>query len=345
MITRRVLLQSAAAAAGGQVRFGRPIRIGIIGTEGHVGDVLKPLPQCPEVEVVAASATNASALAKLKATRKYTNWREMLDREKDLDVVAVTNNNGERAEVIVAAAERKKHVMAEKPLALTRQDLARVRKAVESNRVSLGMLLPMRYAGPYVAMKEQIGAGAIGEVLLITSQKSYKLGNREEWYRNRKTYGGTIAWIGIHMIDLMRHISGREFKEATSYQARIGFPEVREMETVTTSIFRLDNGGLAELNMDYLRPEPASSHGDDRLRLAGTKGVLEWKADTGLTLMMSAEKPRRLELPKDGSVFLDYLRATYLGAAPTLTAEDAYRVTEITIAAQESADLGRPVKV
>lgn len=343
MITRRALLQAAAVAP---VTFGRKIRVGIIGTEGHTGELSKPLAVAPEIELVAAAGTNAAQLAKLKVARRYTDWRRLLDREPDLDVIAVTNNNGERAQVILACAERKKHIIAEKPLALTRGDLDKIKNAIGANQLSLSTLMTMRYEPQYMAMKERMRSGELGEVLQVTSQKSYKLGDRDEWFKSRKTYGGTIAWIGIHMIDLMRHISGREFKEAMSYQARLGFPQLREMETVTTSIFKLDNGGLAELHMDYLRPATSPSHGDDRLRIAGTQGILEWQAGTGLTLMTKDRKPMRIEpLPKPGTLFLDYLRATYSGSPPSMSAEDSYRITEITIAAQEAADLGHPVKV
>ena len=340
-MTRRLLLQSLAAGAA-PVSFGRKIRVAFIGNEGHVGEITKPLNTVPEIEIVAADRADP----KLRAKKTYKNWREMLDSEKDLDVVAVTNDNGGRAEAIIACAQRKLNVIAEKPLALTREDLARVRDAVQTNGISLGMLLTMRYEPPYLAMRERMLAGEVGDVLQMSSQKSYKLGNRAEWFKSRRTYGGTIAWIGIHMIDLMRHIGGREFVEAASFQTRVGFPQFREMETVTTSMFRLDNGGLAELHMDYLRPESASTHGDDRLRIAGTKGVLEWQQSTGLVLQTQAGKPTTItSLPQHGELFLDYLRATYSGGKPSITVDDMFRVTEITIAAQQAADLGRIVKI
>ena len=57
------------------------------------------------------------------------------------------------------------------------------------------------------------------------------------------------------------------------------------METATASVLQLDNGGLATLRVDYFRPETAPTHGDDRLRLAGTKGIVEYQASTGVTLM------------------------------------------------------------
>ena len=129
-------------------------------------------------------------------------------------------------------------------------------------------------------------------------------------------------------------------------QTRIGFPDLGEMENVTASIFKLDNGGIANLRMDYLRTESAATHGDDRLRLAGTQGVAEFQASTGVTLMTSSQKPHVVEsLPARQSVFLDFLDSAYNGKPASLTLADMYRVTEITIAAQQAADQGGLVKI
>jgi predicted dehydrogenase len=269
----------------------------------------------------------------------------MLDKEK-LDLVAVCNNNGERAAAILDCISRNLDVIAEKPFALTTGDLNKIRSAATENRTKLGMLLPMRFDPAYLALRQIVQEGLIGEVAQIASQKSYKAGVRPAWYLKRATYGGTIAWIGIHMIDLMRYTSGREFKEAIGLQTHIGFPDLGEMENVTASIFKLDNGGLATLRMDYLRSESAATHGDDRLRLAGTKGVAEYQASTGVTLMTSSQKPHVIEsLPKRQSVFIDFLESAYNGKPANLTQADMYRVNEITIAAQQAADQGRFIPI
>src|SRR5258705_8210044 len=121
------------------------------------------------------------------------------------------------------------------------------------------------------------------------------------------------------MSDLLPNISGLEFKEVIGMKPHIGFPNRGEMENVTASIFKLDNGGLATLRMDYLRTEPAETHSDDRLRLAGTKGVAEYQASTGVTLMTTSLKPHQiLKLPTQQSVFVDFLESAYNGKTPSL---------------------------
>jgi predicted dehydrogenase len=148
------------------------------------------------------------------------------------------------------------------------------------------------------------------------------------------------------MIDLMIATSGRDVRRVASLQNRIEFPELKEMENVTASLFELDNGGIATLRLDYFRTPSAPTHGDDRLRIAGTKGVIEWTQATGLVLMTNEQPPEKQErLPQPGQVFIDFLEHVYLGRATALPVEEIYRGNEITIAAQLAADKGDWVSV
>ena len=326
------------AAAVAPLRLPKKVRVALIGSEGHTSEILSPLPSLPDVELVGTSGKP------VKGVQEYKDYRQLLDDQKP-DIAAICNNNGERARVILDALSRKMHVIAEKPLALTMADLGRIQKSVAANHVKIGMLLPMRYDPPYLALKDIVSKGLIGEVAQVSSQKSYKAGKRDEWYLHRETYGGSIAWIGIHMIDLMRWTSGREFRSVMGMQGHVGFPQLKQMENVTASIFQLDNGGVASLRMDYLRTENADTHGDDRLRLAGTKGVAEYQAATGVTLMTADQKPHVVSsLPPQGSLFTDWLNEVYNGKPSMISQADIYRVTEITIGAQEAADKGTVVQ-
>ncbi len=342
--TRRSLLGGLAVAAAETLKLPAKVRVAIVGLDGHPTEITTPLKDMPDVEVVAIAAEDNAAVerfargkARLAGARAFSDYREMLDAMKP-DVVAVCNNNGQRAAAILEAAGRKMNVIAEKPLALTRGDLAKVKGAVKANGIQLGMLLPMRYEPSYQALRQIVQSGEIGEVIQISAQKSYQLGKREDWYKHRETYGSTILWIGCHMFDLMRFTSGRNFVEASSFMGRVGFSGYGDMETTTATAFRMDNGGTATLHMDYCLPASASSHGDDRLRLSGTKGVAEYMAATGTTLATTAAKPHRLDtLPPAGPVFRDYIASVYGGAAPTLSLDDIYTVCEVTIAAHEAA--------
>ncbi|MBC8166554.1 MAG: Gfo/Idh/MocA family oxidoreductase, partial [Bryobacteraceae bacterium] len=211
-MTRRSALGAGVAlqvarSAEVPVRLPKKIRLGMVGFDGHPGEILDPLPRLPDVELVAVCA-EAGAVAKasknlyVSAAHKYQNLVEMLDKER-LDVVAVCNNNGERAAAVMECVQRKLNVISEKPLAINMEDFVRVRQNVQRQGVSLGLLVPMRCEPPFAALREIVSEGQIGEVIQVSGQKSYRVG-QEEWRRTRATYGSTILWIGIHMIDLMR---------------------------------------------------------------------------------------------------------------------------------------------
>lgn len=352
--TRRAVIAglACAPAAMAAVRLPRKVRLGLLDLEGHVGEVIKPLPQLPDVEVVAIAHPSAAVVKKqasnprLANAKHYADWRSMLEKE-EMDVVSVCNANGPRAEAIFACLDRKLQIIAEKPLALTRPDLERIRTQLAKNGTTLSTLLPMRFSPPYLALRKIALSGAIGEVINISAQKSYKAGSRPPWMKKQDTYGGTIPWIGIHMIDLMRFTSKCEMTDAFSWRSQIGAPAgIGEMENTTGTIFRLANGGVATLHMDYSRPESAPTHGDDRLRLAGTKGVLEYMAATGVTLLREGAKPEVIhDLPAEGSVFIDFLEHVYNGKPTALPFDDIYRANLVTIAAQEAAVQGRVVRV
>ncbi|MBI3281083.1 MAG: Gfo/Idh/MocA family oxidoreductase [Acidobacteria bacterium] len=355
MLSRRHLLASAlatpAAAADSPVRLPKRIRLAIIGFEGHPGEVTGPLPRLPDVEVIAIADFDAAVLQRearrprLAAAVKYADYRQMLERERP-DVVAVCNTNGERAAAVLAALKRGLHVIAEKPLATRRSDYNEIKSAVARQGVKLGQLLPMRFSSPFLAMRDLVRAGAIGEVAQMDSQKSYRVGDRDSWYFKRASYGGTILWIGIHMIDLMRFTSGREFRQAGGFQGHVGFPRIGDMENVTVSMFRLDNGGTASLRMDYLRTPSSPTSSDARLRLAGTRGILEYREKDGLTLMTIDRKPEAVtDLPPRGQVFIDFLEHVYASKPTQLPLDDIWRANEATIAAHEAAAEGRIVGV
>jgi predicted dehydrogenase len=322
------------------------IRVAIIGLAGHYSDVTAAAKLLPNLRFTAISDPSSETLARaarsatLATARPYTDHRALLASEP-LDLIAICGENAPRARIVRDCAERNLPIMTEKPLALTTSELTDIKRTLRRHPVPLSMLLTMRCTPPYLAMRDIVRQGTIGEVVSMDAQKSYQLGTRPEWMKHRQTFGGTIPYIGIHMLDLMGWISGREFTQVAAFHSNVGAPEIGEMENNAALILKLDNHGSASLRMDYLRPASAASHGDDRLRIVGTRGIVEYQQDR-LTLITQTEPLTTITtLPPAKSLFADFVESIYLGKSHIITPAEIFRLSEIVLQARAAADTGR----
>lgn len=359
-MTRRSLIAGAslsgiafaAEAPPAIVKLPRKVRLAILGLSGHISEILDALKVLPDVKLQAISDGDAKRLnaigerAGVPAEHRYGSPRELLNREQ-FEIAGICGSDGERAGLILDCIARGQHVIAEKPLATEWSDFRKIQAALKGARTQLTMLLPMRFWGAFTAMKQIVESGQIGEIAQIDSQKSYILGNnRPEWMLHRSSFSGTIPYIGIHLVDLMRFTSGREFIRVSAFQAHIGQPAAGDMENTAVTIFQLDNGATAQMHLDYLRPATAATHGDDRLRLAGTQGVLEYREADGLTLITNRQKSHSIaELPANRSLVVNFIASLYGSEPRTLTLHDIYRANESVLTARDAANARRVLEI
>ncbi len=319
--------------------------IGFIGLEGHYGAILRDIPSRQDARLAAVVATDENALNRARSqesadadTGFYLDYREMLEEEK-LDVVTVCLADGERAQVLQDCAQAGVHIISEKPLAMDIEDLSAVRKAVSDNQIRLSILLTMRFSGTYLALRDIVERGVIGEVIQMTAQKSYKLGQRSEWMKHRDTFSGFIPYIGIHAIDLLRWTSGREFVAVSAFQSNVAPPEIGDMEDNATVALKMDNGGTASVRLDYLRSPAAPTHGDATMRLAGSRGIVEVTNDgSDVTLMTVDQPPEPVPIPPSMSFLGDFLDSLNGDSSHLIPMEDAFHVTEICLKARTAAE-------
>jgi len=327
-------------------------RVGILGLKGHQSVVLNSITKMEDAVLSAVADDSEEALTRLRGhpavtseTRFYRDIFRLLEEEK-IDIACVCGTDGERAQVLLECLRRGIHVLSEKPLTMTLEELDQVKEAYRSSGVTLSMLLTMRFSPSYRKIRETVASGVIGEVCLANAQESYKLGERPGWQKSHKTFSSTLAFIGVHSVDLIRWCTGREFTWVMAYQSNVGHPEVREMEDNAVMILRMDNGGSACIHLDYCRPMKAPTHGDDLLRVAGNKGVIEtFEQGSRVRLITHEGEPEELQLGKPVDEFLNFLNAVKGLEDCEVPAEDCFRVTEIVLRARESAETGRPVNL
>jgi len=318
------------------------IRLGMIGTVGHVSTILRDLPSMEHIKLVACSNMDNPNLDLPEGVRIYDTYEEMLDGER-LDLVGVCLPYYLNAKASTAAAERGIHVITEKPVATTLEDLVKLKETVAGNGVRLTALLSMRMEPRFQAVYKAVGEGAVGEPILATAQKSYKFGkSRPDFYRDLRTYGGTIPWVGIHAIDYIHFTTRLDYTEVVAFQGNKDHPDYPGCQDYAGMLFRMSNGGTAMVNLDYLRPETAPTHGDDRLRIIGSEGVVEIK-DLGarVELITSGREPYDLPLPEGKSFMRDFIDELRGRGKHVLSPEEPFEMTRVALLARLSAEEGK----
>jgi predicted dehydrogenase len=331
------------------------LKLVFVGAAGHVHLVLGELRHYPQVHYAAyAPSFPGEELSRLghppsgdSPPTTHDDWREMLDRERP-QIVVVAGRYDLNAPIALGAIERGCHVLSEKPAAHSIADIERLREAIAAHDVRYTLMLPIRYEAPYWTARHLVAEGVIGRPYLISGQKSYRWGaSRPAWYAERSKYGSTMTWVGIHAFDYARWVAGVQYTQVLGYHGNLVHRERPGCQDVATVIASLSNGGSAVFSMDFLRPGAAQTHGDDRLRVAGSQGVLE-VCDAGRRLhVITAEQdePDWPLMTTTRSVFGDLVAAIEGRGELLVTPEEALSISAFAIRAAESADLGRPLPV
>jgi predicted dehydrogenase len=329
------------------------MKLALIGSYGHVGAVLNGCAELPDVELVAAArwgpddplgflGAHPAAPANLAV---YDDYRRMLDEVRP-DVVGVFMPLYRNAEASIAAAEHGCHVISEKPLATTLEDLAALRQAVAGAGVRINALLAMRGEPAYQAVRQVVAAGRIGEPVLAYGQKSYPFATRDDYYKLRGTYGGSIPWAAIHAIDFVSYCTGKEYGRVMATQSNAAHPAYPGMEDAGGILLDFLGGGHALISFDYLRPWSEAvrgrrSWGDERLRIAGTEGMVQIAPDPSRVELTTPTAVEVVPLPAGRDLFAEFLAAIRGEGHGLITPAESFRATEVALKAREAADSGR----
>jgi predicted dehydrogenase len=316
----------------------------IIGTSGHIDLALEVRDRLPDVSFVGVAPGSGDEDAReffvdqMEASLIpfYDDYRKMLDREQpELAVVAPFFFLQSR--IACECLERGINVFVEKPMAVSFEQLERLRRAHALGKADLCPMLTSRYVPSFAAAWRAVKDGLVGEPLLITALKSYKMGARHPMYTHRATYGGTIPWVAIHGIDWVHWFTGGAIAEVSGSHTTRGNGGHGEMESSGVCTLRLANSGCASIAFDYFRPGAAPSHGEDRVRIAGEKGALEIGGGEA-TLYPRDGAPRRLDKEEPISLFQEFVRHLEEGTPLRITAADAFTITDLALRCREAAD-------
>ena len=200
------------------------IRVGIIGC-GKIAQV-RHLPEYaanPNAEIVAFYDKNmerAQEMAAQYGGKVYNSFYELVD-DPNVDAVSICVENRSHAEISTAALYAGKHVLCEKPMAVTLAECESMVAAAERNGKYLMIGHNMRFDPVHRRAKELLEQGVIGDV--ITFRTGLGTSGPEGWsmegnwfFDKKKAVMGALSDLGIHKIDLMQYLTGQTVIETTA---------------------------------------------------------------------------------------------------------------------------------
>lgn len=229
------------------------MKFAVIG-QGHIGkrhaEMLRRNPDCELVAVCDVLPKEQLGLNDLKE-KFYTSAEEMLQKEKDIDIVNICTPNGLHAKHALLALSAGKHVVVEKPMALHKQDCEQVvHKALQMQK-QVFCVMQNRYSPPSVWLKEIVSKKIIGDIHMVQlncywnrDERYYKKGS---WKGTQDLDGGTLFTQFSHWIDLLYWLFG-DIKDIQAKFADFNHGNLTEFEDSGFVNFRFVNGGLGSIN-------------------------------------------------------------------------------------------------
>ena len=253
---------------------GRAVRCGLLGY-GPTFDMGKDhgewMNSTPGLVTVAACDSNAgrmdAARKELPGIRTFTSLDEML-RMKDLDLVVNILPHNLHAETSLACLRAGKHIVSEKPFCITTEEATRMIRAARRSKVMLSVFHNRRWDGDYLAIRDLIDRGLLGDVFHI---ECFTGGyNRPGfWWRSDKTLsGGALYDWGAHFTDWILRLVNKRVTQVTGFFHKRLWNHVTN-EDAAQAILRFEGGEMADLQQSSL-----AAAAKPKWRICGTLGGL-----------------------------------------------------------------------
>ena len=241
------------------------LRLGLIGL-GSIGRAhLRNCSKLRIAELAAVADTSKRALAKANAMgvkHTYTSYQELLD-DKSIDAVIIALPTHLHATCAQKAAEAKKHIFVEKPLARNVTEAKEIISSAEKNGVKLMVGYPYRFNKKFMDLKNMIVSGELGDILVMNatfvtggpfshrSEQGAPLPVPRWWFQRELTGGGVLIDTGSHLINLLRWYFG----EVEEIKSVLGHRFNLDMEDYAVCMAKFCNGPIALFNVGWYSME------------------------------------------------------------------------------------------
>lgn len=286
----------------------------------------------------------AKQLEEKNFTVTHTDFTEMLE-QADFDVLAVGEYFGIRGSRIIAALKHGKHVMADKPLCISLEELDEIQRLAEEKDLKVGLMLDLRHHPKFTAVRDMVQADRIGDVQMIQfgGQHGLSYGVRPAWYYDPKKHGGTINDLGVHGLDAVEFLTGKKITELTAAKCWNAFADQEpQFHDGANFMLQLENGCCVMGDVSF--SIPAGFKGGTpfswRFTLWGKKGVIEFNYNQAFPIRIYDANGTE-EVFAEQSTELDYVKILWneiSGIPHPYGTGQALAISRKTLELQKKAD-------
>lgn len=301
---------------------------------------------------------NAAELSERWGTpiKTYTDLNLMLS-DNDLHIVSVCSYPFQHKDHAIAAAMAGKHLIIEKPLALTEADCEAIGAAVNKAGVKTCICFECRYSSQFIATKAVLDKGLLGELHYGEIDYYHGIGpwySPFRWNIRKEAGGSALLTAGCHALDALLLFMGNDVAEVSSYdtksRSKIFEPYEYPTSSVTILKFRSGRIGKCAAIVDCLQPYYFHTH------LCGSEGSIldnkfhSMKLETdrhqwstlGIKMLDSGDVSDH-PYQRQFQAFFDAIERNV--EMPLTSLNDALTTHRVIFAADESARIGKPVQL
>lgn len=258
-------------------------------------------------------------------------------------VVGCAAINDEKIDVIELCESRGKHVMVDKPAAVSEDGLQRLKAVAGRGNIQIGMLLTERFHPAIYTLKKQIEQGALGDIVTVGMRKPHRLdaAARPAWFFSKKQSGGILIDLLVHDFDLLRWLTGKEIGSVGGYVGKTIMPEHPTFYNTASVQVLMEDDIVAQLYTDWHSPVGSWTWGDGRIFVTGTESFVELRLqgdplvgrDPVVIRSTNGESVDSLSaLQPPCTITEDFMRRI-AGGDSIITHDDIVKATEATIRA------------
>ncbi|MEM7441906.1 MAG: Gfo/Idh/MocA family oxidoreductase [Pseudomonadota bacterium] len=329
------------------------IRWGLIGASNiarqFVIDAIRSQPDGEVVAVMSASADRAKSYAAENDIPSSFDSVEALLADGNVDAIYISTTNEKHRDQAIAAARAGKHVLCEKPLALTLEDAHAMVAAAREAGVVMGTNHHLRNAATHRAMRKAIKDGLIGRPLAARVFHAVYLPEHLQGWRidNPGAGGGVVLDISVHDADTLRFVLDDEPEEVVALTQHAGMGQ-SSLEDGVMATIRFQSGVIAQIHDSF-----TIRHAGTGFEVHGGEGSLMARdvmtqQPIGTIVLRNGDGERELEIEHE-NLYVHALRLFHAAirgeGQPAATGEDGVRSLALGLAVLEAARTGHVVPV